>query len=333
MRYLPCAVLVVSLAACGGQPGDAALPSSADPGQPSGFEAPVCEVEGELCLAAPSDGFQIVSQGTHIEAGQDVEYCEVVELPGGADDVYHVTAFESQMTQGSHHLIVSAIEPDTDTAANADVGMRMPCSGPDVFGGELLPVTGSQQAYNSEVFPDGVGQIYQGGQKIVFDYHYFNTSAAPIEARAAVNFHTVDASQVTRLGHGFGFYNLGIDIPPGASKGFDAECMFSQDIVVHKLTRHTHRWGTDFSVWFAGGDRDGEHIFTSPDYETVAFPFDEPVLMPAGTGFRFRCDYQNTEDHTLKFGLRASDEMCILFGGWFVPNEGDAVSEQGCYRL
>lgn len=294
------------------------------------FTPPECSDTTELCLPAPDNGFQIVTVGTSIEPGQDVEYCEVVALPGTPDDVYYVNGFESQMTEGSHHLIVAAIEPGTETDANAEVGDRVECTGPDAFGGELIPVTGAQLPYNSEKFPPKVGRIYYGGQKVVFDYHYFNTTSGPLLARAAVNFHATDPANVEKIARSFGFYNLGIAIPPMSTAEFTKECTFNHDVYVHKLTRHTHRWGTDFSAVFVGGPRDGETALMSDDYETVDFPFEEPVLMPAGSGFRFTCAFDNTEDYTLTFGLKATDEMCILFGSWFVEGDQDAP-EQSCF--
>ncbi len=315
------------LAACGG---DAPAPSTDDLAE---FRAPECSSPEELCLAAPAQGFQIQSVGAEIGPGVDTEYCEVVELPGTRDDAYFVRAFESQMTAGSHHLIVAAIEPDTDTDRNAEVGARVPCTGPDVFGGELVAVTGSQLPYASESFPEGVGRVYYGGQKIVFDYHYFNTSTSPIAARAAVNFHTTEPANIERISRTFGLYNLGIQIPPGMEQRFTRECTFSHDLYVHKLTRHTHQWGTDFNVWRAGGERDGELVFSSPDYETVDFPMREPMLIRAGEGLRFECAFLNTESYTLKFGLKASDEMCILFGNWYPANDDESVPDQSCFVL
>ena len=314
------------LCACSAEP-------AAAPDHLTELTAPQCATDAELCLDAPAQGFQIRSDGTQIQPGEDVEYCEVVALPGSPDDTYYVRAFESQMTTGSHHLIIAAIDPNTDTDANAHVGDRVPCTGVDVFGGELSAVTGSQQPYANETFPEGVGRIYRGGQKVVFDYHYFNATSSPIAAKAAVNFHTVDASAVKHISRSFGFINIGIAIPPGAEESFTRECTFSHDVYVHKLTRHTHKWGTDFNAWYAGGERDGQVALSSPDYETVDFPMEEPVLMRAGEGFRFECNFINTESYPLKFGLKASDEMCILFGSWYTTAEDTQVPEQGCLVL
>jgi len=33
-----------------------------------------------------------------------------------------------------------------------------------------------------------------------------------------------------------------------------------------------------------------------------------------GSGFKFQCDYDNTQDKTLIFGKDLGQEMCVLFG-------------------
>jgi len=285
---------------------------------------------GELCLKVPDSGFQLQTNGDEIKPGEDVEYCEVVVLPGSASDTYYVDAFQVQMTQFSHHLIVASVKPGSDTDKATSLGMKQKCTGADVFGGEIEGVTGSQHPYHEESFPAGVGKKFTGGQKLVFDYHYFNSSSAPVKARAALNFHTVEAGMVTREAHSFGFYNLGFAVPPMSTKAFTGECRFNQDVIVSKLTRHTHQWGKEFSVEYAGGTKDGTHLWTTPNYEETDLVFPEPVLLKDGEGFRFTCNFDNTTPKTLKFGLTASDEMCILFGTWYTPVVGGPEANQDC---
>jgi hypothetical protein len=322
-------ITVLSLLVAGGCGGTTDQPpgcTGPDCGTP-----PVCADPSKLCLPEPEAGIQMRSVGELIAPGEDVEYCEVVVLPGDASTEYYVKRFEVQMTTFSHHLIVSAAVVGSDTEAAAKPGTKKKCIGARTYGGELVPVTGSQQAYNSESYPDGVGRLYHGGQRLIFDYHYLNTSSEPIQAAAAVNFHTVPASQVERIARSFGFYNLSNEIEPDQEADFTKTCTFNHDVMVHKLTRHTHQWGTDFDVHYAGGARDGELIFSSEHYEDIRHVFPEPILMKKDEGFEFRCAFRNTNDYPLTFGLKASDEMCILFGTWFVTNEGDEVPSQGCF--
>jgi hypothetical protein len=100
------------------------------------------------------------------------------------------------------------------------------------------------------------------------------------------------------------------------------------------LSRHTHRWGKDFEAWYVGGERDGQHLFTSRDWETdIGFAPDPPLTVRAGEGFRFRCDFDNTTDAPLKWGDKATEEMCILYGSWYVANPGEAPAAQSCIAL
>jgi hypothetical protein len=288
----------------------------------------------EPCLAAPEYGFQIRNQGTTIAPGDDIEYCEVVQMPGDESDTYYINGFDSAMTLGSHHLIVAAIEPGSQTDTNATVGDRVECFGPaSGFGGDLLDVTGQQLPYHAETFPDGVGRIYHGGQKLVFNYHYFNATDNPLEARAAVNFYTAEESCVEKVAENAGFFFVGINVQDGHTAWYTNECTFQQDVMVTKLTRHTHQWGTDFPVEFVGGARDGDDIYTSPSYEDPDYTFDEPVLMHKGEGFRWTCNYDNDSGQTLTFGEDTTNEMCILFATIYSPEGREVSGDEGCFKV
>ncbi|MFT7622581.1 MAG: hypothetical protein ACI9WU_001754 [Myxococcota bacterium] len=298
----------------------------ADTGGPT-EDDPVPPVE----LDVPASGFQMTSTGRWIKPGTDVEFCEVITVPGTPDDVYYVDHLEVAMHPWSHHVIIDAAEVGSATEAAMDDGASVPCySAESTFGGELLDVIGAQQPYNQLKLPGDVGRIFYGGQKIVVDYHYFNPTTDLIPARHAINFHTVDEEEVNHVAQTFGFYNFGILTLPGQQASFAAECTFSDDVMLYALTRHTHRWGTDFHIWHKGGEQDGEHLWTSNSWELETdYVFDEPVFIPKGQGFSFQCEYDNTSDHALTFGIKATDEMCILFGIAWSP-DGLTLPDQTC---
>jgi hypothetical protein len=318
MRRLAC-LAMVSLALI------ATLAACSD----GGDDVPVVEPEQNcadgLCLTVPASGFQLRTEGTEIAAGEDVEYCEVLELPGDPSVEYYVTRFEVAMSQYSHHLIVSAVKPDTAEGEAWQVGDRKLCAGLDAIAS--VPVTGSQHPYHDEPFPAGVGRVYHGGQKVIFDYHYFNTGSAPVSAHAAVNFHTSPPEQVTRIAKGLSAFNVQIAVPPMQTKSFTADCVFNADVMLFKVTRHTHQWGRDFDVAFMGG----EPIWTSADYEDTDYLLPEPVLVREGEGLTFTCEFENTTEDMLYYGLTASDEMCNLFGAVYAPEGVDDVPPQTCF--
>jgi hypothetical protein len=202
------------------------------------------------------------------------------------------------------------------------VGDRVPCVAAEMaFGAGLEQVTGIQTPYGKVEYAPGISQRFYGGQRVVFDYHYYNTTEAPIDARSAANFHLRDRDDVKQLQGGFGALNWLIDTPPGATRAFKAEVRMNKDTIFGGLSRHTHQWGGDFKAWFAGGPNDGEHIFTSANYESGTYhTFEEPVLVKAGEGFAFECSFHNDQARPLRFGTSATDEMCILSGPVWDPN-------------
>jgi len=292
-------------------------------GGPSGEEG------GGPVLPVPGDGFQMRSVGLIIEPGEDVEYCEVGLVPGDEGQEHLFANAEVALSGYSHHLILYAVEPGSEADGNLAVGDILPCTGVHHLGAGLRSVGAAQQPYLEMRPPPGVGRRLIGGQKFLWNYHHLNTSTEPVMAGHAFNVHTVDSLEY--FAKSAAFANRTIDVPPGAQGEFTGECFFNDDVQVAGFGRHTHRWGTDFDVWFAGGERDGEHIWTSTDFELdVNHAFEAPFTMKAGEGFRFRCAYDNTTDTTLRFGNKATDEMCILFSSFWESSPGQQIGRQSC---
>lgn len=333
MRIIARSLIIFALAAC------ASDKEPREPAADSGSEREVDAAASQtspLELPMPKNGFQVRSIGADVMSGEDVEYCEVAELPGGPDDKYYVNTFEFANEMGSHHLIVNAAVPGSPAEAKVKevgAGNRVPCLGiENKFGSDsFVGVGGTQTPYNKVSLPDRIGRVYTGGQLIVFDYHYLNTTEETIHAQSVASFHLTDASEIDHVARGFGFSNYLINTAPGTEAHFTGECRFRADVMLGEITRHTHRWSTDFTVWFAGGENDGQQIWSSDDWQHVTqHLFDKPVLMRAGEGLRFRCGYQNDTARRLRFGTSATDEMCILFGTFWETEKGQNLPSQSC---
>ena len=304
--------------------------------EPDGTPGDGAEEPLYLGLAQPKSGFQLRSVGAEIAPGEDVEYCEVGRLPGDESERYYVKSFEFGNESGSHHLIVSAAvagSPAEEKLRALGEGGQIKClSAENGFGNDsFIGIGGSQQPYNKVTMPEGVGREYHGGQWVVFDYHYFNTREEPIQARSAVNFHLTKRDAIDHVARVFNFSNYTIATPSGEQGSFVGECRFRSAVTLGEITRHTHRWGTDFAVWFAGGPHDGEEIWTSDDWQhDTIHKFEPAIRVEAGEGLRFRCDYDNTTPNALRFGTSATDEMCILFGTVWEADDGDELPSQNC---
>lgn len=314
-----------------GGPGEISPAADAAPAPASG------ESDAEfLGLSVPDHGFRLVSRGREIAPGGDEEYCEVAELPGDPEDEYSVTAVEAANGVGSHHLIVTAADFDSlmdRRLRSYDLGDQLPCISADSeFGREgIRTIVSSQTPYVMAEYPEGVGMRLYGGQRIVFDYHYFNFGESPILARSAIAIHTREPGAPITPASYIAFTNMTLDVPPGMTRTYTATCAFEQDAMVMAVGRHTHSKGTDFSVWFNGGAHDGELIWTSNDWQhDLDHVLDEPVLVRAGEGFRFACGFENDGDVPLRFGISSTDEMCILVGGIYSDTPGREVDPQEC---
>jgi hypothetical protein len=237
---------------------------------------------------------QVQTVGRTIPPGADEEWCEVVELPGSPDDTYFFGRLELAMAPFSHHVIVSFTPEPSARLEQEPLGTPVQCNGAHAFG-SLLTLGASAKTYT--------------------------TSQLPVD-------------HIDKQARIFGFYNQDIEIPPHTSRSFVEECTFTDEVFIWSLARHTHRRGTDFQVWWVGGERDSQHLWTSTDWEQdINYRFDEPVVMQAGTGFRWECAFDNPTDETLIFGQEATDEMCILFGQYVGTGEVDSVAPQSCYRF
>jgi hypothetical protein len=275
----------------------------------------------------------IESVGTTIAPGQDVQYCEVVVLPGTPGQPIYVSGIDGKMTPFSHHLNIMSVEPGSPADRASTPGQLVECTGNGriPFGTGLRQIFGAVSPENSLVLPEGVGHRLDGGQKVIFNYHYFNSSPQPVPAKAALAFHVTDASNVRRELRRFGMYNTGFSVPAGAQGAFTAECMMAEDVQLLSLLRHTHRWGTDFTVWRAGGTGDGEQVFVSHDWEEgITYAPSAPFIIKRGEGLRFECKFDNTTNHELRFGELVSDEMCILYGNIVSTRENVPSLPEDC---
>ena len=334
MRFALLLLVGLPCCACSSESADAESGSAGSSGTgAAGGAAGQAGAPGGDLLPVPDDGIQVTLDGASIAAGDDIEQCDIGAFPGEPGSTYYTNHVELAMAKGSHHIHLRSIEAGSVADGNADVGERAKCdgNGEQPFGSGLDQIIGSQSPYSEAKYPDGVGLSFVGGQKYLWDYHYVNAGKATVDAHAAANLHLVEAQSVRRIAQRFAYYNLTIDTPAHSQAGFEMECKMTQDVEVASLTRHTHRWGTTFTVWYTGGARDGTQVFSSDDWEhDTTHAFAPPDVLHAGEGFRFRCEFDNTEDRALRFGSMTSDEMCILYGSWWVAAEGDTPGVQDC---
>lgn len=308
-----------------------AAPSS----KPTAPAKAVEPADPDLGLSLPEGGFMLHSRGAQIEPGDEREYCEVAQIPGDPGAEYYVSLIDLANGDFSHHMGLAVALPGSpaETEARAvGVGNTRECPGPLLGFGEGIEILGTTQVPRGRAsLPKGVARRFHGGQYVIFNYHYYNPTEAPIAARSVAAFHVVDGGDVEHLARLFSLNNVTIDVPPGESASFTGECHFKTDLVLGGLTRHTHSSGTDFTVWYSGGERDGEEIWSSHDWEhDTEYELPEPMVMRAGEGLRYRCTYENDSMRRIRFGTTVEDEMCMLYGPVWPAAEGVELDLPDC---
>jgi len=262
-------------------------------------------------LAPPAQGFQIKSPPITVPSGTEETYCYYFSLPVDAE--VGVKRWQSQMTAGSHHLILYL----TAEADKPDGTIVKDCDG---FGGGItnVPVwTYSSQTRAGEMaMPKGVGMTVKARQHGYIQMHYLNPTLEPLEVAVAINGETFAPEETYIRAAAFVTYNTQIQIPGGVGKTASAEgtCRVKPGISFFALSTHAHRRAVATTVLDADSI-----IFESDDWEHPGSKrWDEPGYSFAGN-LTYRCDYVNDSASPVVTGPSANtNEMCMAVG-YFYP--------------
>ena len=194
------------------------------------------------------------------------------------------------------------------------------------------PITISQVADEVITLPPGVAFTFQPDQMIRLELHYLNLSPETQTLEASSTFSEI-AEGTFRDEADFLFIgSLDVDVPARSTRTlgpvyfpipseYDGVHFFS-------ITGHTHQWGTNVRVATSASSLGP----ATPVYDVADWLWDEPETIyhdppfqvPAGGGFQFTCEYNNTGMTGASFGENADDEMCF-FWTYYYPSRGARV--------
>jgi Copper type II ascorbate-dependent monooxygenase, C-terminal domain len=168
---------------------------------------------------------------------------------------------------------------------------------------------------------------------VKIEMHYINSTDAPEEASATVEFYASDPSTIhDEAGI---LFNGSPDITIPANGSFTLHQFFTVPSYldlstshIFAITGHEHHYGTNVQVNVAPSKAGPMTPVYSPD----PFVWSEPVTenqnpdfsVPKNGGFDFTCDWVNTSNAEVKFGESANDEMCF-FWAYYWPSQGSKV--------
>jgi len=281
------------------------------------FEIPT----GEFArLTPPTQGMQLNLGPFDIQPGTEREFQYYMPLDN-SEDLY-LNRVEITMREGSHHFILYDYPDGNRPAANQ---YRDYYNANGSFNISTIAsilnqrfVFGTQWRNTDYSYPPGVALKIPAGTGYDLNSHYVNATGVVQTGEVSVNLHTMPEGQVQHIAENIFESFEDIVIPSGKVTTLERTSTFDERMHVFQLTSHAHKHMTEFEIYIVGGDRDGELIFFTNDWEhPPLLTFDPPITLEKGHGLRARATYDNNTDKTLRFGLLSEDEMMIMFGAFY----------------
>jgi hypothetical protein len=166
--------------------------------------------------------------------------------------------------------------------------------------------------------PEGAAIRLPAKYSIDLNAHYFNKSNVTQYGENYINMYTVDKSKVKNIVQMLDLSNTSLEVLPKARKTFTKTWTFDKPRQVVMLTSHNHKLGEKFLIRIKGGNRDGQIVYESTDWEHPLIKNFTPALSLAkGEGLASEITYYNSTDKPVRFGLTSEDEMGIIFGYYY----------------
>jgi hypothetical protein len=282
--------------------------------------------EGGVDSPAPPGSYTLTFGPIQVGPGVENTQCLVLRL--GNPTAMHVGAIHNLLGTSSHHMIVYRVSDTTEQTTPFDC---------QPFTDTLNPADGStlmvsQKKDDLLQLPSGVGYTLDANQMIRIEMHYINPTTA---TTTLVSTTTMIPIPDADYKYEAGFLFIGdpdISLPPNSKitlgpifyplpSEYAASNFFA-------ITGHEHKLGTDVTISTATSATDpGTPVYDVPDWlwsEPATVAASPPFNVPAGGGFKFTCQWDNTTPDTVTFGESANDEMCF-FWAYYYPSNGSEV--------
>jgi hypothetical protein len=134
-----------------------------------------------------------------------------------------------------------------------------------------------------------------------------------------VNFYTTDKAKVKNVVNMLNLANTNLPLEPNERKTISKTFTFSDKSNIVMLTSHTHKLAEKFLIKISGGERNGQIIYETTDWEHPLIKnFTTPLQLLKGEGLTSEVTYFNSTTKKVNFGLTSEDEMDIIFGYYYV---------------
>jgi len=283
-------------------------------------------------LAPPEEGegFQMKMYGT-APAFSEVWLCEVYPLPIEATGFTAVQSVEYSQNEGMHHFTLSALGFSLSGQSTENPIEHGSYDCDDLYSDstlmeEAVMVFGGQGDAHGELnFPEGTVANVPATIDVLHEVHYVNPTEDEVSVYSEVNAYTIDQDEVEKSMWGGSVRDEHINVPADDEPYEEwSRCVFNEDVEIMLLAGHQHALGTRFDIAPYDGETGevGEVFFSNDDWHTpLITQYDPPMLVPAGQGFEWTCEWKNTTGEAVNYGNTATDEMCNM-AVVFRPVEG-----------
>lgn len=292
---------------------------------PSRYEPPAF-----VPLAPPANGIQLhVSYSVAPGLDREVFWYEPLDL---TEDRL-IERVEISMAPGSHHFMLhtfrDGLPAPFQPAARVLRDVRR-------SSGSIDPAVALQMGYHQFFsgtqwpllrysFPPGVALRLPAGKGLDLNSHSVNRGTEPIEANVYANIHFADPGSVEHVADILFLSHEDIYLPPQRSTTLEATFLFSETVHIFQLFSHAHQTMRRFEVHAVGGARNGEFLYYANDWaHPPILQLDPPLDLQAGEGLRIVTTYENTTTEPIRWGLRSTDEMMMLFGYYWTDSGAPA---------
>ena len=275
-------------------------------------------------LNPPEKGIQLHIKPFEIKPNFEREFFQYTDL--NIDKDIYANRIEIEMRPGSHHFLLYSFDENINSTSLPEFDIKRDLRFEDgAYNVEALRTmqyheffTGTQWPRMDYKLPPGVAFKLNSNFGIDQNSHYVNRSDTTIIGEVFTNIHTIDESEVVKVANILNWSNQQILLPPKKVTTLNKTFTTNTTIYIGQLFSHAHEKMTEFVVRIKGGERDGELVYWTDDWEhPPIINYDPPIQLNNGEGLELITTYDNPYNRIVTFGFLSTDEMMILFGWYF----------------
>jgi hypothetical protein len=175
--------------------------------------------------------------------------------------------------------------------------------GPNGDTGDSLPI------------PEGASFRVRGGQTIMLNTHFINTTSDPFDGYTVIDIKFAEVDEDRTIATLFPVGGMAFEVPAGSQGDFTTECVVPERMELVGMSNHMHDWG-DTAITEV--ERANGEVIVLRDDRTWSYEMQfkaewefwhiqDPFIIEAGDTVRTRCTWENTTDQPLAYPR----EMCF----------------------